>query len=154
MVTDKEQIKEELRIARQIDHQKDDKPVVPLAGIVYGDTIYWATIVGAVLTVVGQVVSFVSKSNYVSTSSLLSALWQGKKHDELWAEVGGPPNSHWYLEQFTTGDGLTMFGLALGVFSVTPAILGAAYVLFREQQRLFGGLAITAALISIYAMLP
>lgn len=154
MVTNKEEIKEEIRIAKQIDQQKDDKPVVPLAGIVYGDTIYWATIIGAVVTVLGQIVSFVSKNNYVSTSSLLSALWQGKKHDELWSEVGGPPSSHWYIEQFATGDGLTMFGLALGVFSVTPAIFGAAYVLLREQQRLFGALAIIAALISIYAMLP
>lgn len=154
MVTDKEQIQEELRIANKIARQKDDKPVVPRAGIVYGDTIYWGTIVGAVLTLLGQTISFVSQNHHVSTSSMLSDLWRGKKHEELWAEVGGAPNYHWYLEHMTTGDGLTMLGLALGVFSVTPAIFGAAYVLLRERQRLFGGLAIVAALISIYAMVP
>ncbi len=154
MVTDKEELQEELKVAKQIERQTDDKPVVPLAGIVYGDTIYWCTIVGAILTVVGQVISFVSTNNYISTSYILSSLWQGAKAEQLWSQVGGAPNGHWYLDQISTGDGLTMFGLALGVFSVTPAIFGAAYVLFREHQRLFGGLAVAAALISIYAMLP
>jgi len=154
MVTDKQQIQEHLKIAKQLDRQKDDKPVVPRAGIFYGDTIYWATIAGAVVTLIGQVLSFVSTRNHISTESLMSSLWKGRKTEELWAEVGGAPNGHWYLEQVTTGDGLTMLGLAIGVFSVTPAILGASFVLLREKRFLFAGLAIVAAAISVYAMLP
>lgn len=154
MVIDKEQLQEELKIAKQIERQKDDKPVVPLAGIVYGDTIYWGTIIGTVLTLLGQVISFVGAKNYVAASYVMSSLWQGSRTDDLWSPVGGPPNGHWYLDQMYNGDGLTMFGIAMGVFSVTPAIFGAAYVLFREKKRLFGSLAVIAALISIYAMLP
>lgn len=40
----------------------------------------------------------------------------------------------------------------LGVFSVIPAILGAAFILFREKERLFGFLAIIAAVITTLAI--
>jgi len=146
------ELHEQLEIEQQIDHQTDDAPVVPLAGVVYGDTIYWVTIVASVLTLLGQIWSFVTQNNYMSPTYLLSSIWQGKKVDEIWSVVGGVPNGHWYLPNLFTGDGLTTAGLALGVFGVTPAIFASAAVLYKQGQRLFATLALIAGIITVLAL--
>lgn len=146
------ELQQQLEIEEKIDHQTDDKPLVPLAGVVYGDTIYWITIAAAVITLLGQIWSFITQNNYMSPTYLLSSIWQGKKVDEIWNAVGGVPEGHWYLPHLLTGDGLTTGGLALGVFSVTPAIFVSAFVLFKQKHPLFGTLAIIAGLITIMAL--
>lgn len=134
---------------------EDEKPVIPAAGVVYGDIIYWCTIVATIMVLIGSVVTFTTTNNYIDPAYMLSAIWQGKTVDEIWiGAVGAPPNGHWYLSVLGTGNGLTAGGIALGVFGVTPAIIGASYVLFKEKQRLFGTLAIIAAFITVFAMLP
>ena len=46
-----------------------------------------------------------------------------------------------------------MAGMALGVFSVIPGLLGASYVLIaKERMPLYGALALIAALITMGAM--
>jgi len=147
-----EELNDQVEIAQQIQEQTDDAPVAPLAGVVYGDTIYWITVAGAVITLLGQIWSFVAQSNYMSPTYVLSSIWQGKNVDEIWSAVGGVPNGHWYLPHLWTGDGLTMAGLALGVFGVTPAIFASALVLYRQGQRLFGSLAVIAGLITVLAL--
>ena len=136
------------------DH-KDDMPVVPLAGIVYGDMVYWGTIFGTLLTIIGSVITFTTTNNFIDPSYLLSSVWEGKTVEQIWqgTALGANPDGHWYLGEITTGNGLTMLGLAIGVFSVTPSIIGAAVVLFREKEVLFGSLALISAAITIAAML-
>lgn len=130
-----------------------DKPVAPFAGIVYGDIIYWGTIFATLVVIVGSIMSFVSQSNYIDPTFLLSSIWEGKTVEEIWTgAVGAQPDHHWYLSQLTTGTGLTVAGIALGVFSVIPGILGAAVYLFKEKEILYGSLAIIAAAITIYAV--
>jgi len=130
-----------------------DKQLVPLSGIVYGDIIYWGTIAGTVVTLIGSIIVFTTNMNYVDPSHILTAVWQGQSIEEIWIVSGGNvPNDHWYLSQLNTGNGLTMLGIAIGVFSVTPGILGAAFILFREKQPLFGWLAVFSAIITIIAM--
>ena len=47
-----------------------------------------------------------------------------------------------------------MFGLVLGVFSVIPGLLGASWILLtREGLPLYAGLALVAALITLFAMI-
>jgi hypothetical protein len=134
-------------------NNNDDRPVVPIAGIVYGDIIYWVTIVATVVVLIGSVMTFVTMDNYMDATYLLSSIWQGKNVEQIWVgAVGAQPNSHWYLAQLNTGSGLTEAGIALGVASVIPAIIGSAYILLRERQRLFGGLAIVAAIITTAAV--
>lgn len=134
--------------------QEDEKPVVPVAGVVYGDIIYWCTIIATIVVLIGTVVTFTSTSNYIDPAYLLSEIWKGKTVDEIWTgAVGSPPDGHWYLSVLSTGNGLTAAGIALGVFGVTPAILGAAYMLFKEKSILFGSLAIISAIITTIAML-
>jgi hypothetical protein len=51
------------------------------------------------------------------------------------------------------GDALAMFGLALGVFAVIPAMICSAIILFSERERLFGTLAVIAAILCIVSCL-
>ena len=133
--------------------QNNDAPLVPLSGIVYGDIIYWGTIAGTVVTLIGCIIIFTTTMNYVDPAHILAAVWQGQSIEEIWKVSGGTvPNDHWYLSQLETGNGITMLGIAIGVFSVTPGIIGAAIVLFREKEPVFGWLAIVSSIITIIAM--
>jgi len=51
------------------------------------------------------------------------------------------------------GDALVAFGISLGGFSVIPALLGSAIVLFMGKNRLYGSLALIAAIIVIISLL-
>ena len=150
-MTDKEDNKEEYI---PFEDQADDKPIVPRAGIIYGDIIYWGTIAGTLIVLLGSFITFTSTSNYMDPAILLSAIWEGKSVEEIWqAAAGGPPDGHWYLDVLNTGNGLTAFGIAMGVFSVTPAIAVSAYVLWKDGKKFFAGIAIVAAIITMLAML-
>ena len=135
------------------DEGYHDKPVAPVAGIIYGDLVYWITIAATFMVIAGSIITFVTTNNYIDPSYMLSAIWEGKTVEEIWqGAIGGQPNGHWYLPHLTTGNGMTAGGIALGVFSVIPAILGSAVVLFRQKERLFGVLAIIAAIITTLAI--
>lgn len=140
-----------------IDKAQDQGDVaIAKSGVVYGDIIYWGTLAGAVLTLLGSIVTFTTTQNYIDPNYLLSAILEGRSVEEIWkgAEgVGRLPEGHWYLGQLATGNGLTMAGMALGVFSVIPGLLGASYVLIaKERMPLYGALALIAALITMGAM--
>lgn len=153
MAEEHKELDDQLKIEEEREHQTDDAPVTPVAGVVYGDTVYWGTIAAAILTLVGQVVNFVSQNNHIAPSYLLSAIWQGKDVDNIWGTaVGAAPDGHWYMGHLTAGDGLTTAGIALGVFVVVPAIIAAAVVLFKQRERLFGAMALIAAAITVVAM--
>ncbi|MFO8033008.1 MAG: hypothetical protein R6U22_10730 [Desulfohalobiaceae bacterium] len=132
------------------------RPEIPLSGKVYGKTIYWGTIFSAVFTLIGQLVVFMTKESSLAPSVLLSRIWEGDTVSQIWAGTGvdRPANEHWYLSHLNTGEGLTMLGIALGVFVVIPAILACSFVLYtREKQILFGTLALIAALITIGSLI-
>lgn len=138
---------------KDVLYDGEQKPEISTAAIVYGDTIYWITIVASVIVLIGSVLSFITKGNYIDPSYMLTSIWEGKNVEEIWVgAVGATPDGHWYLGQISTGDGLTMFGIALGVFSIIPAIFGAGFYLFKEKENLFASLAIIAAFITIGAM--
>ena len=135
------------------DEGHHDKPVAPFAGIVYGDMVYWITIAATVMVLAGSIITFVTTNNYIDPSYMLSAIWEGKTVEEIWqGAIGAQPNGHWYLPHLTTCNGMTAGGIALGVFSVIPAVIGSAIILFREKERLFGFLAVIAALITTLAI--
>ena len=138
---------------KSYDEGHHDKPVAPFAGIVYGDLVYWITIVATFVVLAGSVITFVTTNNYIDPAYMLSAVWEGKTVEEIWqGATGALPNGHWYLPHLTTGNGMTAGGLALGVFSVIPAIIGAAIFLFKQGEKLFGSLAVLSAIITSVAV--
>ncbi|WP_455202235.1 hypothetical protein [Kaarinaea lacus] len=135
------------------DEGHHDKPLAPIAGIVYGDLVYWITIAATFMVLAGSIITFVTTNNYIDPSYMLSAIWEGKTVEEIWqGATGAQPDGHWYLPHLTTGNGMTAGGIALGVFSVIPAIIASAIVLFRQKERLFGVLAVIAAVITTLAI--
>lgn len=134
------------------EHNQDERPDIPRSGVVYGDTIYWGTIASAIIALIGQIYTFLTPGSAISPSIMLSRIWEGRDVAGIWKGVGvaRPDNEHWYFAQITSGEGLTMFGIAVGVFIVIPALLASAYVLFtREGRPMFASLAVIAALITI-----
>jgi len=131
-----------------------DRPTPALSGIVYGDIVYWGTALGAVISIVGTVLAFVTKSNYLPPGDMITGIWQEKPYNEIWASaVGSAPNGHWYLSHLGTGDGLACLGLSLGAFVVIPAMLASAYFLYKSKDVFFAWLAIAAAGITVVSML-
>jgi hypothetical protein len=126
----------------------------PLAGKVYGDIVYWGTVTATIFTILGSIFSFVAKNDILPPSYVLSSIWKQQSVEQIWTgSVGHLPHGHWYMHHLTTGNGITEFGLAFGVFIVIPAMIGSGLVLFRERSHLFASLAMTAAVITTISML-
>ncbi|HKJ70979.1 MAG TPA: DUF1634 domain-containing protein [Gammaproteobacteria bacterium] len=133
-------------------HNQEKHPEIPLSGVVYGDIIYWGTLLSALIVLAGQVMSFITRANHISPSVILSRIWEGDKVGAIWEGTVGtqPAGEHWYFDVLHTGDGLTQLGISVGVFVVIPAILASAWIMFtREKRPLFGTLATVAALITL-----
>ncbi|MFP3870861.1 MAG: hypothetical protein ACLFVT_08310 [Syntrophobacteria bacterium] len=119
----------------------------------YGDIVYWGTVAAAVIAMIGQVITFITRANYLDPSYLLTAIWQSKSVDRIWeTAVGALPRGHWYLQHLGTGDGFTELGLAVGVFIVIPAMLVSALALYKQRMFFFGTLAVIAAAITVSSM--
>jgi len=146
-------LEEEIAHVEQVLEHELERPTVPRAAVLYGDVVYWGTILGSVVAILGSVLAFVSDLNYMRPEAVLSALWQGHSVDAIWSEtVGSRPDGHWYLAHLGHGDGLTMAGIALGVFVVVPGMLVSAWLLLRQRQRLFAGFGLLASGITVAAM--
>ncbi len=132
---------------------KDDSLKPPLAGVIYGEIVYWGLLISCVVVIVGSVLSFLGNS-YVPVSYWLSTIWKGESVAEIWkGAVGALPNGHWYLDHLSKGDALTAFGISLGVFPVIPGLLLCGLTLLKEKEILYGLLAIGCGIIVIIGLL-
>ena len=133
---------------------KAQRPVPPRSGRVYGDTVYWGALIGAMVSAIGSVMALlVLDNNVLDPARTFSAIWQGMGVAQIWAAAGGvQPGGHWYLYQLTRGDALAMAGLALAVASVVPGMVWSAARLFVEGDRVYAGVAGVAALFVFAAL--
>ena len=129
------------------------KPRPPLSGLVYGLIVYWITIAGSIVAIIGSVIAFVSHDNFANTSYWINSIWLGKSPVEIWEFlIDTPLVGHWYLHHLATGDGLSAFGISIGIFSVTVAMVGSAIVMFKKKEFVFGIMALISALITIISL--
>jgi hypothetical protein len=132
----------------------DVRPVIPVSGVIYGELVYWITILGSIIAIIGATMAMFGAQNYLDPSYVFSAIWEGKSTVEIWEGAKGQiPNGHWYLPRLGNGDALAMFGLALGVFSVIPGMIGAAIVMYRKKDFLFGTFTTIAVILCITSLL-
>ena len=132
-----------------------EKPVIQKTQIVYGEIIYWITILAAIICMIGPVISMVSvENNVMNPHFLFSAIFEGKNAETIWEEVGsGFPGGHFYLTHLNSGDGFTQFGLVLGCSSAFWGLLAVAFVYFRKKNYLYMGLALwVTALVCLSAL--
>jgi len=120
----------------------------PLAGLIYGQIIYWGVMLGSMIVIFGSIVAFTTTNNFVPVSYWLSSVWKGKSPSEIWQGITGSlPMGHWYFSHLRTGDGLSALGISLAVFSVVPALFFSSAVLFKEGDKLYGSLALVCGII-------
>ncbi len=132
---------------------ENNKPKAPLAALIYGEIVYWGVLAGSVIVIIGSVLAFMG-DNYVSASYWLSSIWKGESIHQIWkGATGALPMGHWYLAHLTTGDGLTAFGLSLGVFAVLPALLFSSAALFKEKDKVYGTLALIGGIVVLIAVI-
>ena len=124
-----------------------------LENLAYGEPVYWMTIIGSLVVIIGGLITFLTTSNFIDPGYWVSSVWQGLETEAIWEGAGSVlPDGHWYLSHIATGDGLQCAGLAFALLSITVGLIAAAVVLFRKKSRVFGIFALVAALIITVAI--
>ena len=133
----------------------EQAPQMPRAQTVYGSIVYWITILAAIICMIGPVISVASpENNVLNPYKLFNAIFQGKDAQTVWQEVGGGfPGGHFYLKNFTYGDGFTQFGLALGCSVALWALIAAAVAYAADRIYLYVGLSIWVAIMVALSMI-
>jgi hypothetical protein len=131
-----------------------DKLKAPIAGMIYGQIVYWGVMLGTLIVTIGSILSFTTRDNFAPVSYWLSSVWRGDSPSQIWKGITGAlPMGHWYFSHLTTGDGLTAFGISLAVFSVVPALFISSAVLFKEGDNLYGTLTLVCGVIVLTGVL-
>jgi len=133
----------------------DNKPTMPRAQTVYGEIIYWLAILAAIICMIGPVIAMYSvEDNVLNPHYLFASIFDGKDSQTIWEEVGGGfPGGHFYLDHFTSGDGFTQFGLALGCSCAIWGLLAAAFCYLRDKNYLYMFLGLWVALLIFLSMI-
>ncbi len=132
-----------------------ERPQMPKAQTVYGETVYWITIAAAIISIIGPVIAVANiDNNVLNPHFLFTAIFEGKAPDMIWEELGGGfPGGHFYKNYFLNGDGFTQFGLALGCGAAFWALLGAAAAYLKDKTYLYVILSLwVAAMIVVSAI--
>ena len=126
-----------------------ERPKMPRAQLVYGEIIYWLTVVACIICMIGPVISMASvKNNVLNPHYLFAGIFEGKNTETIWQEVGGGfPGGHFWFKNFTMGDGFTQFGLALGCSVAIWALLAAAIAYLSEKVYFYVILSLWVALL-------
>ena len=131
-----------------------EAPKMPRANNVYGAIVYWVTIASCLICMVGPVLSVAyPDNNTLNPYKLFNAIFEGKDAKTVWEEVGGGfPGGHFYLKNFTQGDGFTQFGLALGCSVALWALIATAVAYFADRNYLYVSLSIWVAIMVALSM--
>lgn len=134
----------------------EERPKMPRAQIIYGEIIYWTTIVAAIICMIGPVISIAApENNVLNPYYLFNAIFDGQEAHQIWAEIGNgeTEGGHFYLKHFTYGDGFTQFGLALGCGCALWGLIAAALAFLKEKNFIYVVLAIWVAALIFLSLL-
>ena len=130
-------------------------PTIRRAPRVYGEIVYWVTILACILCMIGPVISVASpEKNILNPYKLFSAIFEGKDAQTIWQEAGeGFPGGHFYLTHLTYGDGFTQLGLALGCSVALWALIATAFCFLVEKTYFYVILALWVAFLVFCSMI-
>ena len=130
------------------------QPQMPRAQRIYGEIIYWMTIVACILCMIGPAISVAyPERNVGDPYRLFNAIFEGKSAEQVWEEAGGGfPGGHFYLEHLDYGDDFTEFGIALGCSCAFWGLLAAAAAYASEKNWLYVILALWVATLVFLSM--
>ena len=130
------------------------KSLIPISGVIYGQTIYWLTLLSSCLVLLGTIISFLEKDSPIPANQLLQSVIDGKSVDQIWHGIGlnAAPDMFFFLANPTFGESITMIGIGIGVSSVVPATFFSAYFLKKSRNPVFAVLAVMAGLLTCFAV--
>ena len=146
----------------------EERPVMPRSQLVYGEIVYWVTILAAIVCMIGPVISVKNvENNVMNPHYLFAGIFEGKNAETIWQEVGhykkvvdgvetevaGFPGGHFYFDNFSKGDGFTQFGLALGCSVAVWALIITSFCFLKEKNPLFFVLALWVAALVTFSMI-
>jgi len=124
----------------------EDRPIAPAWNRVYGEIVYWITFVCCLICFIGPMFSMLFPENNAMNPYFTYALvFEGMTGSEIWIALYGDwPWFHkvWW-QNFFTGDGFTMFGIAVGTTVALWALIPTMFVFARNklpQYVLFSGI--------------
>lgn len=132
---------------------KKNIPAVPTSQIIYGDIVYWITILACIICMIGPFIAMLNpENNVINPHFLFAAIFEGKSAAEVW-QAGGKefPGGHFYLDYLTKGDGITQLGLALGCSVGLWGLLASAGAFAKEKNYLFMGLSLWVCFMIVIA---
>jgi len=130
------------------------KSLIPISGVIYGQTIYWLTLLSSCLVLLGTIISFLEKDSPIPANQLLQSIIDGKSVDQIWHGIGlsDAPDMFFFLANPSFGESITMIGIGIGVSSVVPATFFSAYFLKKSRNPVFAVLAVMAGLLTCFAV--
>jgi hypothetical protein len=130
------------------------KSLIPISGVIYGQTIYWLTLLSSCLVLLGTIISFLEKDSPIPANQLLQSIIDGKSVDQIWHGIGlsDAPDMFFFLANPSFGESITMIGIGIGVSSVIPATFFSAYFLKKSRNPIFAVLAVMAGLLTCFAV--
>ncbi len=127
---------------------------MPKAQIVYGECVYYLTILCCIICIIGPVLAMIApENNVINPYFLFAEIFEGRNAFEIWSKLAadGVQGGHFYVNYFFTGDGFTQFGLALGCSSAAWSLLVAAAVYATERIYIYAFMAVFVALLIFFS---
>lgn len=135
----------------------EERPKPPLANVVAGDILYWVCIIGAIISMIGPIVSILwPDNNIASPYHVFDRVWEGKNPGEVWAattQEGKYPGAHFWVHNLTKGDGITQLGVWLGSISGLLASFFAGLVFLFKRNWSYWLMSWWASFMILFAML-
>jgi len=122
--------------------------------LVFGETVYWLTLTGAFIAVIGSTLAFTPGIAVLDPALVFESIWSGDNISEIWSKAGDTePYGHWYLARIPAGDALAMMGMASAIFSLIPATIAVGWLMLRRGERFFAVVALLAVVLSLLPIL-
>jgi hypothetical protein len=119
---------------------KEDVAAQPLlAGVIYGEIVFWMMLVGIVIAVAGLTI-YIVYGGYFNSANLLDLLWRGSDSLTIWQEVGNVSQPlPWYscLKMLSKGDMLAVLGLAVAGTAAVFGTWGAFLGMLRTSSKIY-----------------
>lgn len=113
----------------------EERPVAPLYNRVYGGVVYWITFATCLICLIGPAIAVIwPDATAMNPYFTFALIFEGKGGVEIWRELYGTmPYLHsiWW-NYFFTGDGLLVFGMAVGCTVAVWALIPTIFAMARD----------------------
>jgi hypothetical protein len=120
-----------------------------LAGVIYGEIVFWMMLAGIVIAVTGLAI-YIIYGGYFNSANLLDLLWRGSDSLTIWQEVGNVSQPlPWYscLRMLSKGDMLAVLGLVVAGTAAVFGMWGAFLGMLRTRSKIYTLFALAIAVI-------